>query len=150
MLAPIVGRTLVLPVSGCPATTRWERLTATVAPGIAVTPVTTIKPSLMPGAVIQASPLSVVPVAWRVPPVLAAPLTPGIAEIAATSTEGLGQHVVSSQICFEFVECRINTNTRTYSHPRGRPRGEGLAPPLRPTHTNPARCRGGGRWGMLP
>ena len=30
-----------------------------------------------------------------------------------------------------FVECRINTNTRTYSHPGGRPRGEGLAPPLR-------------------
>ena len=97
MLAPIVGRTLVLPVSGCPETTRWERLTATVAPGIAITPgltpVTTIKPSLMPCAVIQAGPLSVVPVAWRVPPVLAAPLTPGIAEIAATSTEGLGEHI---------------------------------------------------------
>ena len=97
VLAPIVGRTLVLPVSGCPETTRWERLTATVAPGIAITPgltpVTTIKPSLMPCAVIQASPLSVVPVAWRVPPVLAAPQTPGIAEIAATSTEGLGEHV---------------------------------------------------------
>ena len=93
VLAPIVGRTLVLPVSGCPATTRWERLTATVAPGIAVTPVTTIKPSLMPCAVIQAGPLSVVPVAWRVPPVLAAPQTPGIAEIAATSTEGLGEHL---------------------------------------------------------
>ena len=90
VLAPIVGRTLVLPVGG---TTRWERLTATVAPGIAVTPVTTIKPSLMPCAVIQAGPLSVVPVAWRVPPVLAAPQTPGIAEIAATSTEGLGEHV---------------------------------------------------------
>ena len=29
-----------------------------------------------------------------------------------------------------FVECRINMNTRTYSHPGGRPRGEGLAPPL--------------------
>ena len=94
VLAPIVGRTLVLPVGG---TTRWERLTATVAPGIAITPgltpVTTIKPSLMPCAVIQASPLSVVPVAWRVPPVLAAPQTPGIAEIAATSTEGLGEHI---------------------------------------------------------
>ena len=38
-----------------------------------------------------------------------------------------------------FVECRINTNTRTYSHPGGRPRGEGLAPPLRSTHTNPAQ-----------
>ena len=37
-----------------------------------------------------------------------------------------------------FVECRINTNTRTYSHPGGRPRGEGLAPPLRPTRPNPA------------
>ena len=36
---------------------------------------------------------------------------------------------------WKFVECRINTNTRTYSHPGGRPRGEGLAPPLRPTHT---------------
>ena len=36
-----------------------------------------------------------------------------------------------------FVECRINTNTRTYSHPGGRPRGEGLAPPLRPTRPNP-------------
>ena len=47
-------------------------------------------------------------------------------------------------------ECRINTNTRALSQPGGRPRGEGLAPPLRPTHTNPARCRGGGRWGMLP
>ena len=92
MLAPIVGRTLVLPVGGCPETTRWERLTATIAPGIA-TPVTTIKPSLMPCAVIQAGPLSVVPVAWRVPPVLAAPQTPGIAEIAATSTEGLGEHI---------------------------------------------------------
>ena len=90
VLAPIVGRTLVLPVGG---TTRWERLTATVAPGIAFTPVTTIKPSLMPCAVIQASPLPVVPVAWRVPPVLAAPQTPGIAEIAATSTEGLGEHI---------------------------------------------------------
>ena len=98
VLAPIVGRTLVLPVGGCPETTRWERLTATVAPGIAVTPVTTIKPSLMPCAVIQASPLPVVPVAWRVPPVLAAPQTPGIAEIAATSTEGLGEHVVYLQI----------------------------------------------------
>ena len=32
---------------------------------------------------------------------------------------------------WKFVECRINTNTRTYSHPGGRPRGEGLAPPLR-------------------
>ena len=38
--------------------------------------------------------------------------------------------------CF-VVECRINTNTRTYSHPGGRPRGEGLAPPLRPTRPNP-------------
>ena len=93
VLAPIVGRTLVLPVGG---TTRWERLTATVAPGIAVTPVTTNKPSLMPCAVIQAGPLSVVPVAWRVPPVLAAPQTPGIAEIAATSTEGLGEHHVGA------------------------------------------------------
>ena len=95
VLAPIVGRTLVLPDDGCPETTRWERLTATIAPGIA-TPVTTIKPSLMPCAVIQASPLSVVPVAWRVPPVLAAPQTPGIAEIAATSTEGLGEHHVGA------------------------------------------------------
>ena len=107
VLAPIVGRTLVLPVGG---TTRWERLTATVAPGIAVTPVTTIKPSLMPCAVIQAGPLSVVPVAWRVPPVLAAPQTPGIAEIAATSTEGLGEHV-SSQ------------SGGAQPSPRGRPQG---------------------------
>ena len=49
---------------------------------------------------------------------------------------------------FVVVECRINTNTRNYSRPRGRPRGEGLAPPLRPTHTHthPVLCRGGGRW----